>query len=80
MRLVMLVALGCGLALTAAPSFAQQGDRAFCSLDGHGRMLCYYDRFEQCIEAMRGVQGDCFQNPNRGRQTEAAPAKGKKKK
>ncbi len=28
-----------------------------------GRMLCYYDSWQQCQEAMRGVQGGCMASP-----------------
>ncbi len=45
------------------PATAQQGNRAFCSLDQDSRMLCYYDTWQQCQEAMRGVQGGCMASP-----------------
>ena len=62
----MIIAGALGGALLAGlpgPAAAQQGNRAFCSLDQDGRMLCYYDSWQQCQEAMRGVQGGCMASP-----------------
>jgi hypothetical protein len=75
MRLAILTAaLAAAIAATSGPAAAQQGDRAFCLLEQNGRMFCYYDSFEQCLETMRGTGGTCFANP---KAAQRPPAKGK---
>jgi len=64
----------------SGPAAAQQGDRAFCMLEQNGRMFCYYDTFEQCLESTRGVGGTCFANPKAPPRAPADQPAGKKKK
>ena len=71
---IVATVLATTMLAAGGPAAAQQGDRAFCMLEQNGRMFCYYDTFEQCLESTRGVGGTCFASPKA-----RAPADAKKK-
>jgi hypothetical protein len=63
MRAIVLVLTTVATALAINARTAAAQDYPWCALYSFGATNCGFNTFQQCLDTVRGVSGNCYPNP-----------------